>query len=183
MYGAHDKPPPGWHVSGGLLQPDMTVAGHLARMEEVKGVCHTRDCRRRCEVDLKRLCDRGFGALEIGEAKRFLKCLRFDGCALDFHSSRRASLPLGALVGRSHVRVRVRCESCRFHRVTTPEAMIAKLTKDGVHGSDVLVSAVPSHVKGPCGQCGKTVWRADVLWPDPQSEGWRRTHAAPDRNA
>lgn len=140
MFDRSDKPPPGWRVSDGTLRPDITVAGHLARLEEVKGVCHTRDCRRRCEVDLKRLCDRGFGALPITEAQRFLKCLRFDGCALDFHSEGRASLPLSALVGRSHVRIRIRCDACRFHRVTTPEALIAKLTKDGVHGSDVELS-------------------------------------------
>jgi hypothetical protein len=85
------------------------------------------------------------------------------------------------LVGRSHVRIRIRYEGCRFHRVTAPEALIAKLTKGGVHGSDVLVSAVPSQVKGPCSQCGKTAWRADVLWPDPSAEGWRRSHSVANR--
>jgi hypothetical protein len=164
-------PPPGWTAASGLLERDQTVAGCLARLEEVRGTCAMRDCRRRCHVDLERLVRTGFAALPIAQAQRFLKCQRLDSCGLAFHVAGRAGLPLDALLGRAHVRVRICCGGCGFYRVTTPEALIRKI--GGADAGAVDVDDIPRQVKGPCKHCGKTVWRAQVLWPDPDAWGYR----------
>lgn len=177
-----DEPPNGWIALDGLLHADPTVAGYLARGQEVKGVCHQGDCRRRCELDLVRLARRGFGALEVTSAQGFLMCRNLTGCGLDFPRDRRAGLPLRALVGRSHVRLRIRCEQCGFSRVSLPETVIARLSATGAARSAapgaLNVSDVAERIKGPCRQCQKTAWRVDVLWPNPRSDRWRRAQGA-----
>jgi hypothetical protein len=168
------EPPVGWVAFDGLLQPDPTVSGYLARMQEVKGVCHQGDCRRRCDLDLKRLAARGFGALPVSTAQRFLKCQSLTGCGLDFHEDRRTGIPLRALVGRSHVRLRIKCAGCGFFRVALPESIVAKLSVPNPMPDGLYVSEVAARIKGPCGQCKRTAWRVDVMWPSPNSEAFRR---------
>ena len=171
---ATDAPPAGWIALDGLLQPDPTVAGYLARMQEIRGVCGQRDCRRKCEVDLERLARRGFGALPVSAAQQMLKCQNLTGCGLDFHEDRRGGLPLRALFGRSHVHIRIKCDGCGFFRVATPEALWRRITKDKDPTYGLLVTEVAAQIKGPCSQCKKTNWRVDVLWPNRDSEGIRR---------
>jgi len=168
-------PPPGWTAASGLLERDQTVAGCLARLEEVRGSCAMRDCKRRCHVDLERLARTGFGALPIAQAQRFLKCQRLDSCGLVFHVAHKASLPLDALLGRSHVRIKISCGGCGFHRVTTPEALIRKIGGPGAgSGAGATdVDDIARQVKGPCKHCGKSAWRAQVLWPDPDAWAYR----------
>jgi hypothetical protein len=173
-------PPAGWIALDGLLQPDPTVAGYRARMQEVRGICGQRDCKRRCEVDLERLVRRGFGALPVSAAQQMLKCHNLTGCGLDFHDDRRGGLPLRALFGRSHVRVRVKCDACSFFRVATPEAIYKRATAGKEPMDGLLVTEIAAQIKGPCSQCKKTNWRVDVLWPDPHSEGFRRRAQAPE---
>jgi hypothetical protein len=169
----HD-PPPGWTAVTGLLEPDPTVAGYLARMQDVKGVCSKRDCRRRCEVDLERLARAGFGALPVATVESLLRCHSLAGCGLAFHSDNRAGLPLRALVGRSHVRLRIKCAGCGFFRVALPEGLIAKLTAAKRMTDGFQVSEIAGSIKGPCRTCKKTAWRVDVIWPDVKSVGYRR---------
>ena len=167
------EPPRGWHAFDGLLQPDLTVAGHLARGQEVKGICHLRDCRRRCHVDLERLAQRGFGALPVETAQRFLKCQNLAGCALEFHADPKASLPLRSLTGRSNVKIRIKCAGCGFLRVSAPETLITRLSAETPMPDGLLISEIAGRVRGPCRQCKKTSWRVDVLWISPKSEGFR----------
>jgi hypothetical protein len=169
-----ETPPPGWIALDGLLQPDPTVAGYRARMQEVRGVCGQRDCKRRCEVDFARLTARGFGALPMATVLQFLKCNNLTGCGLDFHEDRRGGLPLRGLFGRSHVRIRVKCAACGFFRAATPEAIYKRVTAGKEPMDGLLVTEIAAQIKGPCGQCKKTSWRVDVLWPDLNSEGFRR---------
>jgi len=169
-----NAPPTGWIARDGLLQPDPTIAGYRARMQEVRGICGQRDCKRRCDVDLQRLTALGFGSLHIDTAKRFLKCDNLTGCGLDFHEDRRAGLPLKALFGRSHVSVRVKCGGCGFFRTATPEAVWRRIMAGKSPDDGLLVGDIAAQIKGPCKQCGKSRWAADVLWPNPGSEGWRR---------
>ncbi len=170
---AADQIPAGWLACNGLLQPDTSVAGYLARGQEVTGVCGQRDCKRRCTVDLERLARRGFGALPLDQVKRFLRCQNLTGCGLDFREDHRAGLPLKALFGVSHVRIRVKCGGCGFFRVATPEALWRKVVTDKPDDSP-LTSEVAGRVKGPCKQCRKRDWQVDVLWPSANSEWLRR---------
>ena len=167
--------PDGWVALDGLLQADPSIAGYLARGQEAKGVCHQRDCRRRCEVDLPRLTARGFGALPVAVAQALMKCHSLGGCALEFHDDRRASLPLRALFGRAHVRIRIKCASCGFFRAVTPEGVAAKLSAESPMPDGLLISEIAAQIKGACKQCKKSAWRVDVLWPDLNSEAWRRS--------
>jgi hypothetical protein len=169
----HD-PPPGWRAVSGLLEPDPTVAGYLARMQDVKGVCGKRDCRRRCEVDLEWLARAGFGALPVATVEGLLRCHNLAGCGLAFHSDNRAGLPVRSLVGRSHVRLRIKCAACGFFRIALPEAVIAKLSAKGPMPDGFPISDIAGSIKGPCRQCKKTAWRVEVIWPDVKSEGYRR---------
>ncbi|MBV8684984.1 MAG: hypothetical protein JO111_19085 [Caulobacteraceae bacterium] len=163
---AADDPPAGWIVCEGLLQPDPTVAGYRARLQAVRGTCGQRDCRRRCEVDLDRLVARGLGALPVSAVQRLLKCNNLAGCGLEFPEDRRCGLPLRALFGRSHVRIRVKCAGCGFFRAATPEALWRRVAAGEASDEGLLVSDVPGRIKGPCRQCGKKVWRVDILWPE-----------------
>jgi hypothetical protein len=145
-------------------------------------VCGQRDCKRRCEVDLERLVRRGFGALPVSAAQQMLKCQNLTGCGLDFHEDRKGGLPLQGLFGRAHVHVRIKCVGCGFFRTAPPEALWRRITKgqdkEPIYG--LLVTEVAAQIKGPCRACGKSSWRVDVLWPNRDTEGFRRTTAQPD---
>lgn len=166
--------PAGWVTLGGVLTPDPTVTGHIARGQEVKGVCYQGDCRRRCELDLARLARQGFGAMAVRTATALMRCHNLTGCGLDFHEDRRTGLPLRALVGRAHVKVRIRCGGCGFSRTAPPESVIARLSKPEPMPGNLYISEIAGRIKGACGQCKKRAWTVDILWPDPRSEGYRR---------
>ena len=167
--------PAGWVVLDGLLQPDMSVAGHLARGDEVKGYCDQKDCRRRCSVDLARLTARGFGQLPVARVQQLMRCNTLAGCGLDFRLDQNAGLPLTSLLGRAHVRIRIKCEGCGFFRATSVEALIARLSAGRPTAETLMLSQVRGRITGPCKTCRKSAWRVDVLWPDPSSEGYRRS--------
>jgi hypothetical protein len=167
--------PPGWTAASGLLEPDPSIAGHLARGEEVKGFCDQKDCRRRCHVDLERMVARGFGVLPVAQAKKFMQCGVITGCGLDFHVDRTAGLRLSALLGRAHVRIRIKCQGCGFFRAAKVESIIAKLSTGTVRGGDLLTTDIRSRISGPCKTCRKSSWRVDVLWPNVESAGYRRS--------
>ena len=172
-YKTLNEPPKGWLAQDGLLHPDPTVAGYLARGQEIKGVCHLRDCRRRCHIDVERLARRGFGALMLTAAESFLKCQNLTGCALEFHAEPKTSLILRSVSGRSNVKIRIRCAGCSFFRVSAPEKVIAKLSVEKPLPDGFLVSEIAGRVRGPCKQCKASAWRVDVLWSNPKSEGFR----------
>ncbi len=176
MVTALQQTPPGWLAQDGLLQPDRSIAGYLARGQEVSGRCHLRDCRRTCLIDTARLTAQGFGRLPIEAVKRWMRCARMEGCALDFHEETSGGLPIDSLRGRARVAIRFKCTACGFHRTALPDQILAKLrAMGGTASHDATVQKVAGLAKEPCKSCGKTDWRVDVLWPDPNSEGGRRS--------
>jgi hypothetical protein len=118
--GFSDRTPPrGWRVVSSTLVPDPTVTGYIGRGCEVKGVCHLRDCRRRCELDLPRLVQRGYGSVAVTDLIRLYRCNRVTGCALDFHEEHGAEITLSTLAGRDHVWIKLTCGKYRHHVLAT----------------------------------------------------------------
>ncbi len=151
-------------------------ARYLAQRQEVSGRCHLRDCRETRRIDTERLTSQGFGRLPIEAIKRWMRCARMEGCALDFQEEASGGLPITALLGQPHVSIRFQCTRCKFHRTALPDQILARLkAKGGTMGDDATVEKLASLAKEPCKSCGKTAWRVDVLWPDPGSEGQRRS--------
>ena len=176
--GDPNVPPKGWTAATGLLVPISTVAGYAMRGDELRGRCHQRDCRRTCELDMPMLVERGFGSLPVETIKRWLRCFRPEGCALDFYEERRIGLRLSWLVDRPHVAIRFACQSCNFQRVTPPARVLAKLRAKGPGaGDDDTVEKLAKLPMAPCKACGKTDWRVDVVWANVNSSGWRAAQA------
>lgn len=151
----------------GQLEPDASVAGYDARGREVLGVCHLRDCRRRCHIDFALLAERGLGRLHVEQVKRLFRCHRLDGCALDFQEKGGGELVLSALTRKVHVALRVTCGGCGKATVSPAEAVIARLKAEGLGGGGLPVSSLAGLIRGNCGTCGEKRWRVDVLWQDP----------------
>lgn len=174
------SPPPGWTIAGGVLTPDRTVRGYLAREQDVKGRCAQRDCRRTCHVDHARLHEQGLGALKIQQVKHLLRCARLDTCALEFYEDLNAeSLKLRNLTGRAAVSLRILCKGCGASRTVSPKAMVARLKGAGKGDETTETRDIPALLSASCKACGKVTWAVDVLWPDPKTMGGKRQiHAA-----
>lgn len=170
IFGRPRAPPAGWLVShGGELIEDPTVGGYMARGREVKGICHQRDCRRRCELDLARYAQRGFGSARVNDLKPLYRCHRIGGCALDFHEVEGLELTLAMLSGRDYVGVRIACGTCRKASVARPEAVIQRLQAEGTGGADTRVGRLGGLIRGACTKCKARAWSATVLWNDPDA--------------
>lgn len=169
------NPPPGWTIASGVLTPDRTVRGYLAREQDVKGRCYQRDCRRTCHVDHARLHEQGLGALKIQQVKQLLRCARLDTCALEFHEDLNAeSLKLRNLTGRAAVSLRILCQGCGASRTVSPKAMVARLKSEGKGDETTETRDLAGLLSAPCKACGKVTWAVDVLWPNPATIGGRR---------
>ena len=179
-YHTSNTPPTGWLADSGVLQPDMTVGGFWARKQRIHGLCGTKDCRRRCEVDCENLVGRGLGRLSITDVKALLRCHRLGGCSIDFQVDRDGGqLPLRSLLGLSYVRIRFVCRSCGFFRVATPDAVIKKLKEKGRGGEQTSTTDIAATIKEPCKQCKNVAWEVQVLWPNEASAGFRQGRIAP----
>lgn len=175
MHDPH-KPPAGWLIASGILQADRSVRGYYTRRQDVSGRCHTRDCRRTCSIDIKRLHADGLGSLRMDQVKSLLKCGRLDGCSMVFHDDLKAeSLKLSSLCRRQAVTVQLRCRACGGLLKVAPEHMIQRLQSEGKGGGDTEVRDLAGLLSGACKTCGKTGWDVQVAWPDPQTWGGRRT--------
>ncbi len=169
------KPPVGWLIASGILQVDRTVRGYYLRQQAVNGRCHTRDCRRTCWVDVRRLQADGLGALRMDQVKSLFKCQRLDGCGMVFHDELKAeSLKLESLCGRRAVTIQLRCRGCKNELKVAPEHLIARLKAEAKGGGDTEVRDLANLMTGACKTCGKTAWAVDVAWPDPETWGGRR---------
>lgn len=174
MYDPH-KPPAGWLIASGILQADRTVRGYYMRRQDVAGRCHTRDCRRTCHVDIKRLHADGLGSLRMDQVKSLYRCQRLDGCGLDFHDDLKAeSLKLDRLCRRPAVGILLRCCGCKVARKISPEHIIEVLKAEGIGGPETEVRDLSGLLSKPCKACGKTTWEVQVAWPDPETWGGRR---------
>ena len=112
-----DGPPEGWTALNGLLEPAGHVAAYAARGQIVKGRCQSKSCNRRVDLDPRDLCGGHLGALPMRQVMQTYECKRLDGCSLAFHAEPKdAALPLHSLLGKPHVRLRLRCgtHKCSF---------------------------------------------------------------------
>jgi len=175
-------PPPGWVIAHGVLEPDATVAGYAARGQDVRGVCRTRDCRRSCHIDYEAMIRQGLGGLSMSLVKRLLRCQRLDTCGLDVIEDPRArGLTLKALASRPQVSLRFRCEACGLVQAVTPADSTRRLTAVERDGPGTFSSELAALADKPCKTCGKMRWRVDIVWPDPQSYGYRQARSAARR--
>jgi hypothetical protein len=174
MFSSGRQPPPGWNAEMGTLTPSETVGGYLARHQELRGACYSKDCRRRCEVELKALFARGFGRLTRRELLHLYRCNRLDGCNLDLIPDPvQALLPLRDLAGVPGIATRIRCTSCQFFRRYTVEEMIGQLEAAKKGGGRTGVQEVAALFTAPCKQCKKKSWTFEVLWPSEETQSWR----------
>lgn len=169
-----DIPPEGWTAFNGVLRPDRTVDGYVARLQEVRGHCYFRECKRSCRFELQRMQAAGWGRIDIGLIQKFYRCQRPDGCGLEYSEEpRTGSLPLRALLGRSHVSAKIACESCKFFRRVSIEGLIKKLRAEGVGDEATSFTEVAPLIKGAC-KCGRKSWKVEILWPNTDTLGWRQ---------
>lgn len=169
--------PEGWTAIYGVLEPIGHVAAYAARGQVMKGRCQSKSCNRRVELDSKELCGQHMGTLQMQQVIRTFQCNRLDGCTLTFHTEPRdPPLPLDALRGKAHVRLRLRCgtHKCSFFRVWLIEEMIEGLKKAGKGGGGTHVHELRKLMTSPCKLCGKVDWNADVLWADTSTVGWKQ---------
>jgi hypothetical protein len=120
----------------------------------------------------------GFGRLPVEAIKRWLRCCRPEGCALEWFEERPVGFRLDWLLGRPHVTIRFLCEACKFHRTALPDRVLARLREKGAGVADgATVEGLAKLPMEACKNCGKTRWRVDVLWPNVKSAGYRAAQA------
>jgi hypothetical protein len=159
-------PPRGWTVLGGVLTPDPSVDGWLARRQEAAAVCRTGDCRRRCFIDLRRLHRRGWGGVSVDEYFRVLRCARPDGCSLELvQDLKTGRLPLRLVAAQPLAKLRASCRRCPWTRTADAQAWLEQLQARGLGDRDTDPRDLPAKL-GPCKGCGARDWRVEVLWPD-----------------
>lgn len=171
-----DGPPAGWVANGNVLVPSPLVAAYAARRQVVKGVCRSKPCNRRIELDPLTMCGEGLGRLTMEQVQQLWRCNRLGGCAMEFRAERpEAPLVLGQFIGKPNVRLRLKCrgDRCKFFRVWRVEEMIAGLQKRGQGGNSTPVSELGAMMTTPCPLCKKANWTADVLWIETDTMGWR----------
>jgi hypothetical protein len=167
---------PGWTAENGLLSPSATVGGYAARGQSVKGACRAEGCSRRVELEPEHLCKLGYALLTMDKVQRLWRCHQLEGCGLSFHKEPALRpLRLGLLVGRPHIRVRLRCRGndCKFHRVWRVEEMISGLAKRRQGDDSTDIDSLGAKMTAPCPICKKTNWEADILCANTESAGWR----------
>ena len=161
------NPPAGWRLFNGQLVPDPTVAGYLARGQDVTGTCDLRDCRRRFSIDFDSLIRRGYGAFPIVELKALLLCRRPGGCAMKFRDAREGSgLSLRSLTNFPEAQLRLRCLGCRWEKSFAPAVAISRLNALGAGGGDTLHVDILAKLSKPCPKCAKMNWASEVTWPE-----------------
>lgn len=170
MFGSGHRPAAGWTITSGRLEEIPTVAGYLARRVDVRGRCHTRDCRRTCHLDLGELVAKGMGALPVRTIQHTLRCARLDSCALFFEEKPEHPLTIGELCRRDYVGVEIRCAGCGRSHVTNAEGVVARLKAAGRGDGLTKVSDLAGLLKGVCKACKISRWSVAILWFDPSSQ-------------
>lgn len=173
---AQSRPPAGWTCSGGVIVPAPSVSDYAARGQNVRANCQGEGCNRRIVIDPIAQVRRGLGAVHMKRLCDLWRCHRLDGCNLSFFDDApERPLRLAHFVGLPNVRVRLRCRGsgCRFYRVWEVEQIIAGLTERRVGGEITEVAALGKLMTSACSVCKRVNWTADVLWVDPDTEGWK----------
>ncbi len=165
---SYPSPPPGWIVVLGELVEDGSVLGAVARREQIRGTCQRPGCWRRCELDLQRLVESGFGRAPLAWAKTTLVCPNMDGCRLQFKAEYGRVLRLEDIC-QPGVTVRFQCLSCGALVTKTPRALVAHIRARGktdpAFREISTVAQLKDLPRGPCKACGKALGRLEVRWP------------------
>lgn len=168
-------PPPGWTASDNTLKPTETAAGYRARGEDLEGGCRQHGCRRKCWIDPHARTEAAMlehASLEMLD--RLFRCGRPDGCFLRFARPRPGqSVKVNQLYGRTFVRIRVRCDACRWFRLRRAEELGAHLETLRAGWSNCRTAEVGEKIKGPCPACKETRWSAHVIWLNTNTAIWR----------
>ncbi len=172
-----DAPPKGWVSLDGVLKPGAAVGDYAARAQRVIGTCQAEGCKRRLVIDADDLVRAGFERVRMSEVQRLARCARLGGCGLSYHDEEPARrLRLEHCQGRAHVRLRLRCDGngCRFYRVWTVEEIVQGLARRGAGDERTPVDELHAKLTGQCPVCKKSNWRADVLWLNTDTTGWKQ---------
>ncbi|MFZ4606416.1 MAG: hypothetical protein ACOYM5_09175 [Caulobacter sp.] len=157
--------PPGWTAINQTLEPERTVAGYLARGEEVHGGCRTYGCRRKWWLDEHARAEAVLARLPTSTLERTLKCARLDGCSFELFPPRPGqSIRLADAVGRANARVMIRCTGCDWTRLPPAAAVIDRLKRQRTGGAQTRVHEVTAALRAPCPACKATCWEATLVW-------------------
>lgn len=174
MPGASDDPPPGWVARNNTLEPAFTVPGYRARGEELKGGCRAYGCRRSAWLDPHARLEALLEPAGIPALEKSYRCNRLDGCGFEFVRPQPGqSVRLDQLVGRINVRIRVRCDACRWFRLRAPRDLIASLTRGRVTGARLRITEIGAAIPGTCPACKATAWSAHVIWLRTDTAIWK----------
>ncbi|MFZ5669149.1 MAG: hypothetical protein ACOY4K_06620 [Pseudomonadota bacterium] len=166
--------PPGWTLGNQTLKPEQTIAGYIARGEELKGGCRGYGCRRSFWLDQHARAEAALAHLPLSTVLKTLRCGRLDGCSFEFHPPRPdQSIRLSAATGRAHVRLKVCCSACEWTRLPRVEEVIAVLEKDRAGGSSTRVHEVAAAMRKPCPACKALAWSVTLVWLRTDNMIWK----------
>jgi hypothetical protein len=150
----------GWALIGGRLTSDQTPAGLIARGGEIKGRCHTGECRRSVTLDAQDWIARGYANTSLAALTRTDRCGRI-GCKLHFNESYDDGLPLQTYVGGPETAV-ITCNRCM--RVTTlaVERLVQRLLRTGAGDGNTGCNVFAAAIKAPCRHCGAVRWTGEI---------------------
>lgn len=174
MPGANDEPPPGWVARGTTLEPAFTLPGYRARGEELVGGCRAYGCRRKCWVDPHARLEALLDSAGISSLEKTFRCNRLDGCGFEFARPKPGqSVRLDQLTGRVNVRIRVRCDACRWFRLRTPRDLAISLGKAKASADRLRITEIGAAISGACPACKATTWSAHVIWLRTDTGIWK----------
>lgn len=159
-------PPPGWVMWCGELKPDPSVAGYVARGQQIRAHCRHQYCRRTCWIECERLAEEGMGGLRMEEAQKLWRCQRIGGCYMTFEDDRRGMLSLDELSRLPRVRARLCCKACKSQWEGPIKTVIARLKKAGEGDERTRCHQVDQVMRRPCGKCGKVYWQFSLRWKE-----------------
>lgn len=158
---------PGWQLDRikAQIAEIPTVLGHLQRGQQLLLRCQRKDCRRRCEVDLRSAIEAGLSDRPVKHLLEVLRCRHWDGCALDEYSAIYPNgVPLIAYLNHRDVLIAIACANCEARTLLPPREVIRRLRAAGRGDSNTGVHALAKAVRGPCRKCHHRQFTTDVVW-------------------
>lgn len=165
--------PPGWSALDNTLVPTKTLAGYMARGEELEGGCRAHGCYRKGWIDPHRRVEAMLANASLNTLEKMFQCNRPDGCYFHFFGPRAdQSVKLLDLRAKSHVRIRMRCDACKWFRLRKVEWMLEVLEVLKPGGSNCRVGEIGARIRGACPACKETKWAASVVWLRTDTANW-----------
>jgi hypothetical protein len=172
---------PGWISVSGQLEPLMTVAGCLARGEEITAVCKTSQCFRRVRLDLRELDRIGLGNSDIRSLQACWRCRSGQGCELTWASGRYPEgVPLQCYAGQG-VTIVVSCKTCGAAKRYEVLHLIETLRRRGAGDGNTSVLKIDKAIRGNCRACGRRHWGATLVRPSVKGQGGFHADPMPKR--